>query len=157
MVSSYLESRTLIARGPEYKVIAGDLQSSIRNLAYDTVLNIDLPKLVEMLAYTLVVTARSERVLHEVANEALTRMTDWMTSHHLELVPEKTEALHLIGQNSTKGNDFVMSDHPIDIRKEAKDLGIVLHRGLTGSAHIEYVTGKAAPNLARIVSRVSGV
>ncbi|HKT22692.1 MAG TPA: reverse transcriptase domain-containing protein, partial [Nitrososphaerales archaeon] len=134
------------------------------NLAYDGVLEMEnLPGGVETLAYAddlaVVVTAREERSLERAANEGLARVVEWMEDNHLQLAPAKTEALYLTGRKRTEGIHVVMAGHPIEIRKEAKYLGVILDKGLNGSAHVKYAAGKAqrvAVNLARILPRVGG-
>lgn len=169
VISSYLEDRSVVAGGQEHRVTAGVPQGSILgpllwNLAYDGVLEMEgLPEGVEIIAYAddlaVMVTAKTESTLQDKANEVLDRVVQWMDSNHLKLAPEKTEALYLTGRKRTRGVNLVVAGHPIEIRKEAKYLGVILDTGLTGSAHVKYVSAKAqrvALSLARILPRVGG-
>ena len=61
-----------------------------------------LPSGVETIAYAddlaLIVTARSESLLQDIANDALDVVDEWMRTHMLKVAPEKSEAIFLIGR-----------------------------------------------------------
>lgn len=168
IVSSYLSHRSLIVEGEERQVTAGVPQGSILgpllwNLAYDGVLELDLPTGAQVVAYAddlaLLVTARKEDALQEATNEALELINEWMTRNHLELAPHKTEALYLTGRKRTRGIDLMLAGHRIEIGTKAKYLGVMLDTGLNGKAHIAYVATKVQKvslNLARLMPRVNG-
>lgn len=170
MIASYLSTRAILMGedGARYEVTAGVPQGSILgptlwNLAYNGVLELALPDGVETVAYAddlaLIVTAREEAVLEARANEALDRVAGWMEDHLLELAPEKTEAVLLIGRKRCRDLQLELRGHRIKPQREVKYLGVMLDRGLTGSAHVSYVTkkvAKATAGLARLMPRVDG-
>ena len=93
------------------------------------------------------------------ANDALDLVSRWMKRNHLQLAPEKTEALYLTGRKRRRGVHLLLDGHPIEIKKKAKYLGVMLDTGLTGNEHIKYIAEKAqkvSRNLARILPRVGG-
>jgi hypothetical protein len=170
IISSYLDERSLSTGETTHRVTAGVPQGSILgpvlwNLAYDGVLEVALPEGAELVAYAddlaLMVTHTDEVVVEERANEALARIEEWMARNHLQLAPQKTEAMFLTGKKwIRRGVNLVLAGHPVAISKKAKYLGVILDKGLTGNEHIKYVCAKVQKvslNLARIIPRAGGV
>lgn len=82
-----------------------------------------------------------------------------MHEHKLQVAPEKSEALYLVGRKRYKGVELRFGSDPIQIKQKAKYLGVVIDRGLTGKAHVEYVmekASKAASSLIRLMPRMKG-
>ena len=82
-----------------------------------------MPDGVRAVAYAddlvLVVKARREEELEERANDAMARVAQWMADQHLQLVPEKTEAILLIGRKKCRPlNGLVLEGHSIATKKE---------------------------------------
>ena len=105
------------------------------------------------------VTARDTLTLKGRVDDALARVVQWMNAHHLKLAPAKTEALYLTGRKRTKGFDLVVDGHPIEIRKEAKYLGVILDTAMSGNSHIRKMCAdvqRVSLNLGRILPRTKG-
>ena len=170
MIGSYLQDREIqTAEGRGYPVTAGVPQGSILgptlwNLAYNGVLELTMPDGVKTVAYAddlvLVIKARDEATLQSRANRALELVSNWMSDHQLELAPEKTEAILLIGRKRCRPLEgIVLNGHPVHTRPEAKYLGVMLDRGLNFSSHLTYArerAAKAVRNLSRLMPRVRG-
>lgn len=169
IVASYLENRQILLNGSTaYEVTAGVPQGSILgptlwNLAYNGVLNLALPDGVRSVAYAddlaLIITAKREYDLENRANEALFMVEEWMNRHFLELAPQKTEAILLIGKKKCRNLDLYLGGHKIEPLKEVRYLGVILDQGLTGSAHVRYAADKASKavaNLSRLMPNLGG-
>lgn len=169
IISSYLDDRDLYTGHERRQISAGVPQGSVLgptlwNLAYDEVIEMrEMPDGAECIAYAddlaVLVTAKTEASLQDTANAALDEVEDWMKRHHLTIAPEKSEAIYLTGRKATEGVHVRIGGTPIKINKKAKYLGVILDKGLTGTAHTEYAAGKAArcaANLARLMPRVNG-
>lgn len=171
MVAAYLSERMVYEGDKGFKMTAGVPQGSVLgpvlwNLAYDEVLQLrTLPEDVQTIAYAddlaLMITAKHEQALEEKSNQALETISKWMREHNLALAPEKTEAILLIGRKKcdSESMDIRLDDHRIEIKKEVKYLGVILDRGLTGSAHVSYVAARAdkvVTSLARLMPRTWG-
>lgn len=86
------------------------------NILYAGILRIEHPERAKMLAYAddlaVVLRAKTEDELMEVGNESLTRIGKWLRSKKLQIAPEKSKSVQLIGKNaqtdllcnSAKGN-----------------------------------------------------
>ena len=170
IISSYLKDRVILPGNDsaEFEVTAGVPQGSILgpvlwNIAYDDVLELTMPEGVKSVAYAddlaLVITARNEPAMEAKANEALRRIGQWMGRNHLALAPEKSEAVLLIGKKRCGPLNIQLEGYNIIQKKEAKYLGIMLDRAMTGSAHVRYVCCKASKvvaDLSRLMPRTGG-
>ena len=84
----------------------------------------------------------------------------WMETHHLELAPQKTEAVLLIGRKRCQPlTGLALRGFAVETKKEVKYLGVVLDQGLTSAPQIQYALDKArkaVAGLSRIMPRTHG-
>ncbi|KAF2887221.1 hypothetical protein ILUMI_18952 [Ignelater luminosus] len=59
----------------------------------------------------LLIRGRNDERLRMRANIALQRLNNWLERHKLELAPQKTEAVLLLGRNSIKDRRGQSDDH----------------------------------------------
>jgi hypothetical protein len=133
-------------------------------MAYNGVLEPPLPPGCRIIGYAddlaVVVTVRKETLLQTRMNACLSKVSAWLKESGLELAPEKSEAILLNGKKKLKKEVKIQLDgHEIALKKEVKYLGVVLDKGLTGTAHVEYVARKAEKAtraLTRLMPRTRG-
>jgi len=74
-------------------------RSSANNVAYHSLLKMDVPPGVQLIGFTddlaIVGTAVSGQLLEDLVNPVLQNIDEWMSSHGLELAHQKTEAVIL--------------------------------------------------------------
>ena len=169
IIGDYLSNRAVIENGTRYEMTAGVPQGSVLgptlwNVAYDSVLNLTLPEEVRSVAYAddlaiLIKTTTMEQ-LETKTNIALERVADWMKNNKLELAPQKSEGLLLVGKKRCRDPEIYLNNQRINIVNKARYLGVILDKRLTFTKHIEQATVKArkvANNVARMLPRTSRV
>lgn len=170
IIGSYLKDRSIVtASGETFGMTAGVPQGSILgptlwNVAYDGVLEVDMPEGVNTVAYAddlaILVKAKDEEELTAKANAAMEQVAGWMEAHHLKLAPEKTEAALLIGKKRCgELRGLRLGEVQIKTKREVRYLGITLDQGLTFAPHIQGALKKAkraVTALARIMPRTRG-
>ena len=169
IIADYLRNRRIHRDGKEYQVTAGVPQGSILgpflwNVAYDSLLALpDLPEGAELVAYAddlaVMVTAKHAHMLQNRTNITLHRIAQWMETHYLEVAPEKSEAILLIGKKRSPQINIQYNGHKIHIKKTVKYLGVILDQGLRGTAHVVAASAKALKavnDVGRLMPRVGG-
>lgn len=169
IIGDYLHDRWIMEGGTKYGMTAGVPQGSVLgptlwNVAYDSVLQIALPDNTEAVAYAddlaLITKGRTVENLETTTNRALRAINYWMSDHELILAPEKSEAILLVGKKRNRDPSIFLANTQIQIKHQAKYLGIILDKRLTFTKHIEYATNKAkkvSNQLARALPRTSDV
>ncbi|XP_018494474.1 uncharacterized protein LOC108864059, partial [Galendromus occidentalis] len=82
-----------------------------------------------------------------------------MQQNHLELAPQKCEAVMLLKKRTDGDSDIKLRGETIRVETHVKYLGIILEQNLTGKTHIEERLKKAtqvAMSTARILPRTFG-
>lgn len=166
-IGNYLSDRYITENGKRYEMTAGVPQGSVLgptlwNVAYDSVLSLQLPEETETLAYAddlaIIVRSRTIEQLETRSNRALDRIARWMNNHKLALAPQKSEGIMLVGKKRTRDPNISLNGQKISIVNKAKYLGAILDKRLTFTKHIDYATGRAriaANNVARILPRTA--
>nr|CAH7760213.1 unnamed protein product [Callosobruchus chinensis] len=133
------------------------------NVMYDGVLKLEVPDGVKSIAsandLALIVAAKNEQDLVTKANYSLWLVENWMETHHLQLAPEKTEAVLLKGGRISAEIKLVLRGVEIKPKNHVKYLGIVLSKNGTFGEHLRRTAAKAEKTVAalsRIVPNVDG-
>lgn len=169
IVRAYLSQRHIVdSVGNNYEMTAGVPQGSVLgphlwNILYDSVLRIEAEDGVKLLAYAddlaVVVVERHKDELIRKVNNTLSMVEMCILNLGLELAPEKTEAILLVGKKNIDGIEFEIGDTKIVPKQFVKYLGVTFDKRLNFGEHIETVTQKAISklgNLYRILPRVGG-
>lgn len=169
MVGSYLEDRSLtVEEGCTIKITAGVPQGSVLgpllwNILYNSVLELILREGVETIAYAddlaVVARAREDDTLMEKVDDALEEIGAWMREKGLELAPEKTEAVLLVGRKRHGRITFHLEGQEISPRESVKYLGVIIDKGLTFSRHFMTTVDRSTAlvtSLSRIMPNEGG-
>lgn len=164
IIESYLSDRKISDRSMTAGVPQGSvIGPTLWNVLYDGVLRIIALDGVKLVAYAddlaIIVTARDESELEFKANYTLGEIKRWMENHKLEVAPEKSECMLIVGRKQYRDMHFLWGGQEIVQKDNIKYLGVVLDRRLSFQPHLEYITNKAEKTvtaLARITPNVGG-
>lgn len=129
VLESYFRRRWVVVGSKSVEVYAGVPQGSVLgpilwNLYYDEVLKLHYPQGITTIAFAddiaLVVTSEERTELQYNACEALWKIEEWMWNHHLEVAPQKSEAIILKGTRKREEIKFEIGGKNIDIKKNVK-------------------------------------
>lgn len=146
LVSSYFQDRKIqLAKRRELDITAGVPQGSVLgpllwNILYDPLLSLKLVEGAKLVGFAddlaILLSASDRDTLIWNVNEALRDICKWMKTHHLQIAPEKTEAVILEGPRKRDGIVFRIGGREITPGKNIKYLGVILDdKGIFG-AHI---------------------
>lgn len=172
IIRSYLSERSIILtsqdRKSELTVNRGVPQGSILgpklwNILYDDLFRISLPEGVSLVGFAddvaMLVVAKTEEAIMMNGNRALQRVSDWMVSKHLELAPQKSEAVILTKKRKLGPIEFSLNGNTIQPVGAIKYLGVWLDTKLTFSEHINRIvekTSKTVRALSSIMPNING-
>lgn len=166
LIRSYFQDREIIVEEYNKSVTQGVPQGSILgptlwNILYDEVLKIELPPDCETVAYaddlTLIVRSGSKEVLMEKADHALHRIYNWMNMNHLEIAPQKTEAVIFKGPRNRNGISFTLGGNQITPTKYTRCLGIYIDDKLIFNEHVKRTIEKAEKSYAALVKLMPNI
>lgn len=166
---SYFSSRNIISStGITRETSAGVPQGSVAapvlwNILYDSVFDLQFQPGVYLTAYAddlaVSVVGKDATILENLANDALQKINHWMQEHELQLAPEKSEAVLLIGRKSCGPIHLNIDGKEIPIKERVKYLGVILDQQMTFGPHVHYVAEKASARanaLIRLMPRHGG-
>lgn len=166
---TYFHDRWIFtSNGSSIKTSCGAPQGSVAsptlwNVLYDGVLELELPQGISLVAYAddlaVVTVAKTALEIEEKTNHALSCIDNWMKNHGLELAPEKSEAVLLIGRKTCSPVHIHINGTQIQLSDSVKYLGVILDTRLSFKQHVDFVTKKAATRvetLQRILPRQGG-
>jgi Reverse transcriptase (RNA-dependent DNA polymerase)/Endonuclease-reverse transcriptase len=173
MIDSYLSDRTLIYDTIEGRrtrtVTAGVPQGSVLgpalwNAMYDGLLRLPQMEGVKIVAFAddvaLLVTDKSLPLLQMKCNNALRKVTKWLTEAGLHLAVHKTEALFFTRRRKISPPSLKIDGQEITYKKSIRYLGVEIDDKLRFVAHTEKAAAKAAKTaegLARLMPNVGGL
>jgi len=159
IISDYLAERKIIVRSPtggvsfEKKVSMGVPQGSVLgpdlwNLFYDELLRLRMPDGVELLAYAddVAVLCSSEvpYVIEERLEETFVIINAWMSTHGLQLAPEKSEAILITKRRVFNEISVNCAGHIIESQASIRYLGVQIDKKMGFNTHAEIAAGRAA-------------
>lgn len=172
VLNSYLSERKIVLEAKDGKKVMeikrGVPQGSILgpvlwNLLYDDLFRLNLPEEVTLIGFAddvaMVVVAKTEEKLMVRANSALGMVSAWMKGRHLELAPNKTEAVLLTRKRKIAPIEFELEGTCIRLSKVVKYLGVWLDTKFTFSEHITKIVEKASKTvtgLSKIMPNING-
>lgn len=168
ILKSYLSQRVIVGETFNKEMTAGVPQGSLIgptlwNLVYNSILDIDTPEDTTLIAYAddlaIVIRAGKEEELERKAENVLNQIECWMAEKQLQIAPEKSEMILLIGRKRCKPLNIKLGNCRLEEKPTLKYLGIILDRHLKFGPHLQYVTEKATKvtnALTRIMPRTGG-
>ena len=151
-MKGYLSDRYVAVDDVHVRVTRGVPQGSILgpllwNILYDGVLRQEYGSGVDLLAYAddlaLIVKAKSMHDLRQRAERATEQVCMWMDEVGLEVAPQKTEAVVLIGGRRDANFEFHMRGKTVRPNANLRYLGVTFQAGGGFTEHIKRITAKA--------------
>lgn len=172
IISSYLSDREIIMEAEATTKIrsinSGVPQGSVLgptlwNILYDGLLRMAQPEGATVIGFAddiaIVVVAKGEDSLMNVANATLQRISNWLENKELRLAPEKTEAVLLTKKRKMSPILFEVQGVTVAPKRAIKYLGIWLDTKLTFAEQVSQVTQKVEKTvsaLSRLMPNVGG-
>ncbi|KAL1446824.1 hypothetical protein WDU94_015654 [Cyamophila willieti] len=168
MMEAYLNEREIKEESFTKSMTAGVPQGSILgptlwNLLYDSVLELELPEDITLVAYAddlaIISLARDAEEMEFKLNYTLREISQWMAENKLEIAPEKSEAIIISGRKKYGTVNIRVGDQEIAIKENLKYLGVIIDSKLSFLPHLNYITAKAEKTVAalsRIVPNLGG-
>ncbi|KAJ8911977.1 hypothetical protein NQ315_003255 [Exocentrus adspersus] len=140
------------------------LGPTLWNVLFDGIFSVALPEQTCLFGYAddIAVMVEGDNLdrLTDGANDALRALVEWLEDRHLELAPEKSEAVMVKGPKNVPIRAHIeIKGRMIDIKKTVKYLGVIIDwQGYFGP-HVRYVCHKAsdrAASLSRLLPNIGG-
>lgn len=169
LMGSYLKHRSVQVTSRKCIQVTGAVpQGSVLgpclwNILYDDVLRLNIPQDSLLVAYAddlaAVVVGKDEKELMDNGNDILRKILQWIDLNELEIAPEKSEAVLLVGMRRPKNVSFKLGSTTIEPQKVVKYLGVLIDKGLTFGPHVQKICEKAekiVSALIRIMPNIGG-
>lgn len=172
VMRDYLNNRWLKCETSEgwwtKEVTSGAAQGSILgpdlwNIAYDSLLRLEMPDDVKVVGYAddvaAVITARNVESAQLRLNQVMRRIIAWMEGHGLSLAIPKTEIVLLTRKRIATLMTMMVGPEHINTKRSAKYLGVTLDNKLTFWEHIRTTCDKAikvTSSLGRLMANTGG-
>lgn len=172
VIASYLSNREIILEAEnsirKRQINSGVPQGSVLgptlwNVQYDSLLRMEQSEGVTLIGFAddiaVVVVAKGEENLMNMANRALLKVANWMEDRGMSLAPEKTEAVLLTTRRKMQPVGFRLQNVDVPLSAAVKYLGVWLDTKLTFAEHVKRVTQKAdrtVTALSRLMPNIGG-
>lgn len=157
LIKSYLAGRRVIYRTnfqeTVLQITRGCPQGSVLgpflwNMGMDTLLRLDWPDEVKIIAYAddvaVCIKGDTRQALERLSRECMEMLSGWMDANNLRLSAHKTSYMIFNSKLCFSRNPVVRyKGEPIKRIKSNKYLGVILDVNLNFYEHIRYITGKA--------------
>ena len=168
LLKNYFTDRKITIDGRPIGVTCGVPQGSVLgpllwNVLYDGVLRLDVPRDVRTIAFAddlmVMVIDRNEEGIVGKARDVVAKINDWLLERQLELAPEKTEIVALVGRKKTSNLVVDILGTPTQPKNAIRYLGVIIDKSLSWGQHINKNTSKASRSamaLQRLMPRLNG-
>lgn len=165
MLDAYLSDRTVQVSSPSgithytKEMTCGVPQGSVLGpdlwiLLYDSLLRLEMPEGVHLLAFAddvaVVSVHKIPFVIEERLEEAFNTIEGWMSEHGLQLAAEKSEALVITNKRVRNEISVHCAGHTIESKKSLRYLGVQIDKKLRFQEHAELVAERAAKSARQL-------
>lgn len=170
MIRSYLQDRSiqvgdnLLRRNMTCGVPQGSvLGPALWNIFYDRLLELEMPPMVQLVAFAddvcVLGIARTGQAATALLNPALDIVSAWIRHNGLHLAPQKSEAVVLTTKNKFTNPELLVDGHAIPVGRSMKYLGVEVDTRLLFTRHVEQASRRAteaALAIGRLMPNIGG-